>query len=67
MSAEDAMAEGSRIHRMIQKRQGSSYKAEVPLSYTFESDDYSIVIEGRADGILTEDEKTIYYKGAYER
>ena len=56
MSAEDAMAEGSRIHRMIQKRQGSSYKAEVPLSYTFESDDYSIVIEGRADGIIDDGE-----------
>ena len=56
MSAEDAMAEGSRIHRMIQKRQGPSYKAEVPLSYTFESGDYSIVIEGRADGIIDDGE-----------
>ena len=54
MSSEDAMAEGSRIHRMIQKRQGSAYKAEVPLSYTFETEDYNIVIEGRADGIIDE-------------
>lgn len=54
MSTEDAMAEGSRIHRMIQKRQGSSYKAEVPLSYTFETEDYNLVIEGRADGIIDE-------------
>lgn len=27
----DAMQEGSRIHRMIQKRMGSAYQAEVPL------------------------------------
>ncbi len=54
MSTEDAMTEGSRIHRMIQKRQGSAYRAEVPLSYTFEADDYSILIEGRADGIIEE-------------
>ena len=54
MSTEDAMAEGSRIHRMVQKRQGSSYKAEVPLSYTFETEDYNLVIEGRADGIIDE-------------
>ena len=54
MSTEDAMAEGSRIHRMIQKRQGSSYRAEVPLSYNFETADYNILIEGRADGIMAE-------------
>ncbi len=54
MSTEDAMAEGSRIHRMIQKRQGSSYRAEVPLSYSFKTEDYNLVIEGRADGIIDE-------------
>lgn len=54
MSTEDAMAEGSRIHRMIQKRQGSSYRAEVPLSYIFKTEDYNLVIEGRADGIIDE-------------
>lgn len=57
VAMEDAMAEGSRIHRMIQKRQGSSYKAEVPLSYTFETEDYNILIEGRADGIIDESDE----------
>ncbi len=51
-AAEDAMAEGSRIHRMIQKRQGSFYRAEVSLSHTYYADDYSIMVEGRADGII---------------
>ena len=54
MSSEDAMAEGSRIHRMIQRKQGSSYRAEVPLSYTYETEGYHIVIEGRADGVIEE-------------
>lgn len=52
MSSEDAMAEGSRIHRMIQRKQGSAYRAEVPLSYTYEAEGYHIVIEGRADGVI---------------
>lgn len=52
MSADDAMAEGSRIHRMIQRRQGSDYKAEVALNYTYEAGEYDILIEGRADGIV---------------
>ena len=29
----DAMQDGSRIHRMIQKRMGLEYEAEVPLRY----------------------------------
>lgn len=47
-----AMQEGTRIHRMIQKRMGYEYHAEVPLKYTWETDKYNIVIEGRADGII---------------
>ena len=54
MSTEEAMTEGSRIHRMIQRRQGAAYRAEVPLSYTYETEAYHIVIEGRADGVIEE-------------
>lgn len=52
MSSEDAMAEGGRIHRMIQKRQGLEYQAEVPLKYLYETKQYNLIIEGRADGIV---------------
>lgn len=52
----DAMQEGSRIHRMIQKRMGSNYEAEVTLKYSYEASNSTIVIEGRADGILIEPE-----------
>ena len=50
-SAENAMQEGSRIHRMIQKRMGPDYKAEVPLKVLYAMEDYNLSVEGRADGI----------------
>lgn len=49
---ESAMQEGSRIHRMIQKRMGSEYQAEVSLKGRFPADGYELVVEGRADGIV---------------
>ena len=64
---ENAMQEGSRIHRMLQKRMGSDYKAEVPLKGTFPADGYRLVVEGRADGILDVPEKLMIdeIKGTY--
>lgn len=49
---DNAMQEGGRIHRMIQRRMGADYHAEVALKYTLETPEYSIVIEGRADGVI---------------
>ncbi len=51
-SGADAMQQGSRIHRMIQKSMGADYHAEVPLLYKKNCGEYDLVIEGRADGIL---------------
>lgn len=50
----DAMTEGTRIHRKIQKSRGENYFAEVPLQISIEEERYVLVIEGRADGIFTE-------------
>lgn len=47
----EAMQEGSRIHKKIQNSMGPFYRAEVPLKFHFEYDDYILGIEGRADGI----------------
>ncbi len=59
-SSENAMQEGSRIHRMIQKRMGAAYQAEVTLRYTHSAEKYVLVLEGRADGIIdTPGEKLI--------
>lgn len=52
----DAMMEGSRIHRKIQKSMGSGYQAEVPLKYTIHTDKYELAVEGRADGIFVNDD-----------
>lgn len=52
VAPENAMQEGSRIHRMIQRRMGADYHAEVPLCFVHETPNYQIVIEGRADGII---------------
>lgn len=51
-SPDNAMQEGGRIHRMIQRRMGAEYQAEVPLKYTFQAEEYVLVVEGRADGII---------------
>lgn len=53
-AADHAMAEGGRIHRLIQKSMGSNYKAEVTLRHIWNAGEYTIAVEGRADGILTE-------------
>lgn len=66
-SAENAMQEGSRIHRMIQRRMGDEYQAEVFLRYTEPTDHYVLVVEGRADGIIEREKEVIIdeIKGTY--
>lgn len=52
----DAMREGSKIHRMLQKQMGSNYDAEVPLSIEVplmqDGHEIMVQVEGRADGIM---------------
>lgn len=50
----DAMLKGGRLHRKIQKKMGAFYRAEVALYYEKEYEDFTIVVEGRADGIIEE-------------
>lgn len=50
----EAMQEGTRIHRKIQRQQGPSYRAEVFLRHQVEEDGFLLIIEGRADGIMEE-------------
>ena len=46
------MLEGARIHRMIQQQMGREYHAEVYLKKIIKLDEYDILIDGRADGII---------------
>lgn len=50
----EAMQLGSRIHRKIQRRMGSNYRAEVPLKIQIPCEGFDLQIEGRADGIIEE-------------
>lgn len=50
----DAMLEGGRIHRMIQKSMGPNYFAEVSMTHTVNTPSYDIIVDGRADGIIFE-------------
>ncbi len=52
----EAMLEGSKIHRKIQKSKGATYHAEVPLKHLVETELYELTIDGRADGIFVNDE-----------
>ena len=53
----NAMQEGARLHRKIQGKMGGEYHAEVPLRMEFPYDDFTIVVEGRADGIIDGDDE----------
>ena len=52
----EAMLQGGRIHRKIQRRMGSDYHAEVPLKISIPCEDFVIRLEGRADGIIIREE-----------
>lgn len=48
----DAMLLGGKIHRKIQRRMGADYHAEVGLRYEIPCKGFTLLIEGRADGII---------------
>ncbi len=51
-SERDAVQLGGRLHRKIQHQMGAGYRPEVSLKYTKDCDGFSILVEGRADGIM---------------
>jgi len=67
----DAMQEGTRIHKKLQRRMGSGYHAEVTLSLSSsvicDGIEFTITVEGRADGIFTDEtgENIDEIKGVY--
>ena len=59
----EAMLEGGRLHRKIQRTQNATYQSEVPLKMEWQEEGYILVLEGRADGIdrmNLEEENVIY-------
>lgn len=53
----DAMLQGGRMHRRIQRKMGPEYHAEVPLKIKIPCDGYELQIEGRADGVIIREEQ----------
>ena len=64
----EAMQQGSRIHRKLQKRMVGGYQAEVPLRFEKEYENFILIVEGRADGIFTDQKGTVIdeIKGVYQ-
>ena len=54
----DRANEGARIHRRLQKAAGDGYEAEVFLSGEYPAAGIRFTIEGRADGIFTDENGT---------
>ena len=55
----DRANEGARIHRRLQKAAGEGYQAEVFLSAEREACGIAFTLEGRADGIFTDETGTV--------
>jgi DNA excision repair protein ERCC-2 len=51
--------EGTLAHQKVQKSYGPEYKPEVTLKHEVEYDQFKILLEGRADGIITKDDIVI--------
>ncbi len=51
----DRALEGARIHRRLQKQAGEGYEAEVPLKRDYPFQEAVFTLEGRADGIFTDE------------
>lgn len=68
ISDKEAMLKGSRLHRKIQKQMGSHYQPEVSLKKDIEYDDLILRVEGRADGIFSQDDRFCIdeIKGVYK-
>ena len=48
--------EGTRIHQMIQKKQKENYFSEYHVSYTKVYDEFEIILSGRADGLIIDND-----------
>lgn len=66
--SKEAMLAGGRMHRKLQGKMGADYEAEVPLKIDVIRPDFVLVIEGRADGIITKRQGVVIdeIKGIYK-
>lgn len=55
-SSNNRAVEGTRIHKKVQNASGEKYEPEVNLKYDIEYEDYILSLEGRADGIIKDND-----------
>ncbi len=55
LADKEAMQKGSRIHRKIQRQMGADYQAEMPLVWEQDYENFTLRLEGRADGVIVAD------------
>ena len=53
------MQKGAKLHRKLQGEGGPGYESEVALSVSLSCEGFRLLLEGRADGILTEGESVL--------
>ncbi|MBP3702078.1 MAG: ATP-dependent DNA helicase, partial [Lachnospiraceae bacterium] len=64
----EAMLAGGRLHRKIQRQMGANYRAEVSLMCRIPMEELILQVEGRADGVIEEDDGSVTIdeiKGVY--
>ena len=54
-----AMQKGAKLHRKLQGEGGPGYESEVALSVSLSCEGFRLLLEGRADGILTEGDSVL--------
>ncbi|HOV69745.1 MAG TPA: ATP-dependent DNA helicase, partial [Clostridia bacterium] len=52
----DSLTEGAKAHRKYQSKQGDGYSPEVTLSVDIEKEGILFTLQGRADGIYSENQ-----------
>lgn len=55
----DRAAEGTRGHQQVQRSRPPAYQSEVPISHLVETEDFALVVSGRIDGLLVEEEQVL--------
>lgn len=55
----DRASEGVRGHQQVQQSRPPAYQSEVPISHLVETDGLALVISGRIDGLLIEDDQVL--------
>ncbi|MBI2506420.1 MAG: ATP-dependent DNA helicase [Candidatus Latescibacteria bacterium] len=51
--------EGTRGHQQVQRSRPAAYQSEVPISLLVETEEFALVVSGRIDGLLVEEDQVL--------